>query len=159
MIDEDEFLIYEGGRSMAALPGIYQLREEIEDQIQGDFDLCVSAGTGALASGLLGGRGHCLIFPALGDPGIKEWLDKVCRNNSIASDAYTLFDPLPHRFGKITAEMRKRAMVFEGETGIEADLIYDVRMLLSLDEQFRNNQLSNTEKLVIYCSGRQWTSA
>lgn len=152
------YLLPEGGTNKLALRGCAELAGEIRDQLGREPDyVCVAAGTGGTAAGLVGGTVgamHTLVFPVLkgnfmrGE--IERWIPDSHESWSVVEE---------YHFGgyaKWTPELLAFMRDFRAATGIVLDPIYTGKLLYGvLAEAQKKRFPAGSTVVVIHTGGRQ----
>lgn len=152
------YLLPEGGTNKLALRGCEELAREITAQLGKTPDyVCVAAGTGGTAAGLIRGARestHILVFPVLkGDfmhGEIERWLPDATAPWSVMSEyhfgGYAKWNP------ELLAFMRD----FRAETGIVLDPVYTGKLLYGVLAEARKKRFpAGSTVVVIHTGGLQ----
>lgn len=149
------YFLPEGGTNALALRGCAELAGEIRDQLGKSPDfVCVAAGTGGTAAGLIRGASaptHTLVFPVLKgnfmDGEIKKWLPDIAVPWSVVPD---------YHFGgyaKWKAELLDFMQAFRAETGIILDPIYTGKLLYGVLAEAQKKRFPAGSTVVIIHTG------
>ncbi|WBL22939.1 1-aminocyclopropane-1-carboxylate deaminase/D-cysteine desulfhydrase [Zunongwangia sp. HRR-M8] len=148
----DFYLVPEGGTNEFAIQGC----EEILSKEDKNFDfICVAAGTGGTASGLINASAenqNVLAFSALKGDFLKDEIGRFSnkKNWTLVSDEYF------GGYAKINEELVSFINEFKTEFRIQLDPVYTGKMMFSVFEMIKKNQFpENSRILAIHTGGLQ----
>ena len=148
----DFYLVPEGGTNEFAIKGC----EEILSEKDKNFDLiCIAAGTGGTASGLINASGEnqkVLAFSALKGDFLKDEIGRFSnkKNWTLVSDEHF------GGYAKINEELVSFINEFKTEFGIQLDPVYTGKMMFGVFEMIKKNQVpENSRILAIHTGGLQ----
>ena len=148
----DFYLVPEGGTNQLAIAGC----EEILSEEDKEFDIiCVSAGTGGTASGLINASGQnqsVLVFSALKGDFLKDEISHFSnkKNWILVSDEHF------GGYAKINEELVSFINEFKTEFGIQLDPVYTGKMMFGVFEMIKKNQVpENSRILAVHTGGLQ----
>jgi 1-aminocyclopropane-1-carboxylate deaminase len=149
----DFYLIPEGGANEAGVKGC----EEILDEISPQFDyICLSAGTGTTAAGLLRKlmHGKLLVFPALKEG---EFLETdILKWQAVefkSSQLQLITDYHFGGYGKSNRQLEKFSREFYGMYGFELDRVYTAKLFYGVVDMMRKNFFAAGSKLLLIHTG------
>ncbi|WBL25150.1 1-aminocyclopropane-1-carboxylate deaminase/D-cysteine desulfhydrase [Zunongwangia sp. HGR-M22] len=148
----DFYLVPEGGTNKFAIQGC----EEILSEEDKNFDfICVAAGTGGTASGLINASAenqNVLAFSALKGDFLKYEIGRFSnkKNWTLVSDEYF------GGYAKINEELVSFINEFKTEFAIQLDPIYTGKMMFSVFEMIKKNRVpENSRILAVHTGGLQ----
>ena len=148
----DFYLVPEGGTNKLAIKGC----EEILSEKDKEFDIiCVAAGTGGTASGLINASGQhqeVLAFSALKGNFLKDEIGHFSnkKNWGLVSDEYF------GGYAKINEELVSFINEFKIQFGIQLDPVYTGKMMFGVFEMIKKNRIpENSRILAIHTGGLQ----
>lgn len=154
-------ILPEGGTNSLALQGCAELGTEILEELPFVPDhICISAGTGGTAAGLikgLNGRSHVLVFSALRGNFLKTDIGHLLEKEGCFYQNWRLIsDYFEGGFGKLLPETLYFIKDFYQTTGIPLDPLYTGKMMQGIFQMIQEKKfLPGTTLLVIHSGGLQ----
>ncbi|ADF51145.1 MAG: 1-aminocyclopropane-1-carboxylate deaminase [Zunongwangia sp.] len=145
----DFYLVPEGGTNQLAIAGC----EEILSEEDKEFDIiCVSAGTGGTASGLINASGQnqsVLVFSALKGDFLKDEISHFSskKNWTLVSDDHF------GGYAKINEELISFINEFKAECGIQLDPIYTGKMMFGIFEMIKKKRIPEKSRILAVHTG------
>tara|TARA_B100001094_G_scaffold332865_2_gene406969 strand:+ start:5715 stop:6644 length:930 start_codon:yes stop_codon:yes gene_type:complete len=151
------FLIPEGGYSVAAMQGMAEVVQELEQQI--DYDvLCCAVGSGTTLAGLAcaqKNKKRVIGFAALKNASyLHESIQSLQREKAGCVYDYDLeLDYHGGGFGRVSAEVADFTQDFVARTGITIEPIYLGKTLFGLFDKIKRGQFEAQTRIVVLHSG------
>ncbi len=135
--DADYLLLPEGGDTIEALVSCSAIPVEIREQLPADAGapryICVPAGTGCTAAGVIaGGGGQAVVFPAAPYGIDREVITEKIRRAGFEQELDFEIVAATGKFARRSAELLDFVLDFEQKTGILLAPIYTAKMMLKL---------------------------
>jgi 1-aminocyclopropane-1-carboxylate deaminase len=148
------YVLPEGGSNQLALRGCSEMTDEILKEIH-PTHLCLSAGTGGTAAGILSNRnfnGKLEVFPALKNGEfLKSEIENLAGNASHRLNLHT--DYHFGGYGKINTELSEFIEFSESKYSIPLDPVYTGKLFAGVLDLIRKDYFFRGSVVVIYHSG------
>ncbi len=152
--DDSWYVLPEGGSNQLALRGCSEMTDEILKEIH-PTHLCLSAGTGGTAAGILSNRnfnGRLEVFPALKNGEfLRSEIENLAGNASQRLNLHT--DYHFGGYGKINTELSEFIEFSESKYSIPLDPVYTGKLFASVLDLIRKDYFFRGSVVVIYHSG------
>jgi 1-aminocyclopropane-1-carboxylate deaminase len=159
----------EGGDSPGAVQSCAAVSTEIRSQLEpaasGHCYICVPAGTGCTAAGVIAGAagwGSVLVFPAAPYGVDRNSIDTRIRNAGFEKQAhYEIIHPSqPLKFAEVTPKITDFIHEFAEKYGVALDWIYNGKMMFRIMELVRSGYFpSGSHIIAVHTGGLQGVNA